>query len=780
MIPVLSQLLSDNESLLEYERLGSSPGCVKLDSICRRLIAKERLLNPQKPDMYYEGLYSMYLSNYNSFGELIWKLPYDLGGYYFTKIGNQMYVKAERFDQWMNLIAQIPPLMVIAASFLDDFYIGMLRNPKEFFDFVNRRLLPFRYTAQLRPYIPDLDYIVKEECGLHDLHIHLNGTTETDVIWDYMLKHVHETVTEYQKVFDNSAVRKLSEQIIEDFTPETLLNRLRDANDLRDKMLQRIAMRILPGIPGNCPDIALCNLWGETKNAAPWGELIDELILYLLVLSQIRNEQDDFLAKWFHHYLLIKGLIHRFVVMQSTQSSFPQFQIMTENPFRNGVEKWYERRFLQLSSCGPIGYVSMIEGRFSPKGSMLDNIHIVTNILNGFWKAQQECEKLKDTNLSLVAHFIKKPEKQSDKKFFIRHRLLRKDLQKRAFALNKFKQNHKLGKYIVGIDAAANEMDAGPEVFAPIFRYLRRNGIHHCTFHAGEDFRHLVSGLRIIWEAITFLDLQPGDRLGHCTALGISPKLWRERVGEYCFVKQGEWLDNLVFVWNLMREHNLLLSHSLDSRLESGIGELSYKIYGKNYPPFLLCKAWKLRKYDPLQYLDVDVCGLMGNINEYDSDRNEIKQEFAQQDIADLMICYHASTMFSNKSREAYDKLVQIKTCDLFTIDDLLALQHIILSKMTKERIAIEALPTSNLRISYYNQLGEYHLKRWLQTNSKDTLLPAVVLGTDDPGIFMTNIYNEYARVYLHLEECGFSTMERLNILSNLQKCSQIYKFYRK
>ena len=74
MIPVLSQLLSDNESLLEYERLEGSIAGVSMESICRRLIAKERLLSPQKSDMYYEGLYSMYLSNYRSFSELIWKV----------------------------------------------------------------------------------------------------------------------------------------------------------------------------------------------------------------------------------------------------------------------------------------------------------------------------------------------------------------------------------------------------------------------------------------------------------------------------------------------------------------------------------------------------------------------------------------------------------------------------------------------------------------------------------------------------------------------------------
>lgn len=780
MIPVLSQLLSDNESLLEYERLEGSIAGVSMESICRRLIAKERLLSPQKSDMYYEGLYSMYLSNYRSFSELIWKLPYDLSNYYFTRIGHQLYVKAERFDQWMNLITQIPPLMIVAASFLDEFYMNMLQHPKDFYDFVNRSLSPFKYTAQLRPYIPDLNFLVKEGCGLHDLHIHLNGSTETDVMWDYMLKHVQESVKEYHEVFSREAVRKLSEQIIEDFTPDTLLKRLKDANELKKRMIQRIAARGLQKSAETCSNFALPNLWGELSNTSSWGELIEELLFYLFVLSQIRSEKDDLLAKWFHHYLLIKGLVHRFAVMQRTQSSFPQFQILTDNPFRNGVEKWYERRFLQLSSCGQSEYLSMIEGRFSPKGSMEDNLHLVTHILHGFQRAQKKCEMLKNAELSLVAHFIKKPEKKSDKKFFIRHRLLRKDLQKRAFALNKFKLNNEKGKYIVGIDAAANEMDTGPEVFAPVFRYLRKNGIKHCTFHVGEDFRHLVSGLRGIWEAITFLELQPGDRLGHCTALGISPELWEERIGDSCFVTQGEWLDDLVFVWDLMREYNLLDLHNLSLRLESNIEELSYKIYGESYPPFLLSKVWKLRKYDPLQYLEQESGeGFLWSAEENETEKHKIRKAFEQKQIKEVLMRYHASTEYPIQSRQAYDKFIQIKTCDLFSSKELESIQNIILSKMTKERIAIEALPSSNLRISYYNQLEEYHLKRWLHQSSADILLPAVVLGTDDPGIFMTNIYNEYARVYLHLEECGFSTMDRMNILANLQRCSHIYKFHR-
>lgn len=49
---------------------------------------------------------------------------------------------------------------------------------------------------------------------------------------------------------------------------------------------------------------------------------------------------------------------------------------------------------------------------------------------------------------------------------------------------------------------------------------------------AGEDFKHIISGIRSIYEAITFLEMGHGDRLGHCTAIGINPALWLKRTGE--------------------------------------------------------------------------------------------------------------------------------------------------------------------------------------------------------------------------------------------------------
>ncbi len=110
------------------------------------------------------------------------------------------------------------------------------------------------------------------------------------------------------------------------------------------------------------------------------------------------------------------------------------------------------------------------------------------------------------------------------------------------------RKDPKFSRYISGIDAASNELVTPPEVFGPAYRYLRKNGINHFTYHVGEDFVHLLSGLRSIFEAVEFLDLRQGDRIGHGTASAIDAALWSRMVGDELYIKKGEWLDNLIFL----------------------------------------------------------------------------------------------------------------------------------------------------------------------------------------------------------------------------------------
>lgn len=74
-------------------------------------------------------------------------------------------------------------------------------------------------------------------------------------------------------------------------------------------------------------------------------------------------------------------------------------------------------------------------------------------------------------------------------------------------------------------------------------------------------------------------------------------------------------------------------------------------------------------------------------------------------------------------------------------------IQDALLKMCCQKHIVLEVLPTSNVRISYYRRYAEHHIHRWLHPDAPNR--PAVVMGSDDLGIFSTNIFNEYAHVFI-------------------------------
>lgn len=281
-------------------------------------------------------------------------------------------------------------------------------------------------------------------------------------------------------------------------------------------------------------------------------------------------------------------------------------------------------------------------------------------------------------------------------------------------------------------------------------------------------------------EAVKFLDLWPGDRLGHCTSIGISPDLWMRRIGEYCYLPQGEWLDDLVFVWWLIRKTKHQGLQHLVLPLESEIAEYAYKVYGEHYPPYLLGKAWEYRQYDPFFLLENADTRYDRWYSNYSNEQlHDIRKGLDEPKLKSVIEAYHAPKTSRSylRCRENYDKVAKIGTGQVFDAEALKIIQQLILEYLARKEIVIEALPTSNLCISYYQHLKEYHLKKWLEAEEENRLLPPVVLGSDDPGIFMTNIYNEYALAYMHLEKCNCSASRKIEKIMHLHNSSNIYKF---
>ena len=132
--------------------------------------------------------------------------------------------------------------------------------------------------------------------------------------------------------------------------------------------------------------------------------------------------------------------------------------------------------------------------------------------------------------------------KVDSKSLYINFYELRYDLQKRCDVLISTAKKFGKKSKIKGVDAAASEFDTPPEVFAPIFSQLRNSRVvNHFTFHAGEDFYHILSGLRTIYETVDFLDFSHGDRIGHASATGTDVNTWADILRNEIYMPQGEY-----------------------------------------------------------------------------------------------------------------------------------------------------------------------------------------------------------------------------------------------
>ena len=120
------------------------------------------------------------------------------------------------------------------------------------------------------------------------------------------------------------------------------------------------------------------------------------------------------------------------------------------------------------------------------------------------------------------------------------HYQFRKQIDQKSKAILEFRRDYpEYGKRVVAIDACSQEIGCRPEVFACAFRLLKNHVTPFPTgmetselpqlkisYHVGEDFLDVVDGLRAIDEAIVFLNLKCGDRLGHALALGVDVEEW--------------------------------------------------------------------------------------------------------------------------------------------------------------------------------------------------------------------------------------------------------------
>ena len=694
-------------------------------------------------------------------------------------------------------------------------------------DSFNRETAPWRrqVVPLLRPEeAPVADYLERE--GLHETHLHLNGSTHAEICW---LRAIYNSLAETRDFVnawagDRNAdrIRELVGQANPDLTPRVFHQHLRTASRLRAWLVGAANDQIKQAVPLPISCQYLCNAdddeWslGLSMPSPSWRhkpDIKEELTWMADLVARLQQRPSVQLARMFHAYLLLLNEYYRLLVQSEAQYGFDQFQKFTLTELREPVELDYRTRFHSMHGTRlGISTVGYLEGRFAPKAHPLKACRLFQSILGGYLNYLREATALSNSSsrsprslsallteldrffegptfphrsvhrLSLVAHFIKQdwPPKARSKAGPFRHYPL--DMQLRSSAnvlLSVLARWPRLRTWVRGIDAAANELHAPPEVFAPVFRICQQAGLTRRTYHAGEDFRHLLSGIASMWEALKLLELCNGDRIGHGTAMGIRPSLWLDRMPRMLNLPRGEWMLSVLAAWQLMRDvpEMQACSHMLQRELEA----VAQQIFRRSLTALDLERAMALRG---LSRLD-----LMRHLTGDEDLHNEPLSDLWREEVARVQSACEDQPeavkllwewLNDVDVQRCADELIA-KEANFLDASSYVHLQQALMRQVAKQCVLIETLPSSNVRISQYHHIGEHHSLRWMRVpgyieNGDPEIM--VCLGSDDPGIFAADLETEFYLLYVTLREAGLCDSDALSRLSILNERGRVYRFH--
>jgi len=735
----------------------------------------------------------------------------ELSTFYIEFHGNKPYIKTKRFEFWQNLITINSPVVILSyAIYLEykgyDSYLTILKSI-------------FKYSSLPTSYNTFIDKLFQNE-GTSELHMHFMGTTESSLVWMDALRDPYQYTSYFQKSRESSEVYEQYQQYDINYNQDTSLTILKKAKHVREYLIflsnythtskdkiseyewtSYLSSDFVKQTRFYFPDSYLTHPLEAKTNCK--NELVNEAYMYIKIFEYLNNKPSEIVAKLLHFYILAQSFFQQLIIQQQHQYGFDQFQKITLNEIREPIERKYYKRFLQLETLykKPLEY---LEIRFAPKKTYKENRKLIFQMIEDYEKYIKD--KSNKPKLVILAHFIKKKETRKSIESIIpnKHYYLREALKKQADAFLELIKNYpECRQYIKGIDAAANELHASPEVFAPAFRYLKRqyteatlynfeldpqniqnaNTNLYMTYHAGEDFVHLISGIRMVYEAITFLNMPPKSRIGHATALGLSVTRWRSRIGYKLNIKQGEWLDNLILFSSFLSKDSKFLSVSqvVKSQIELYYNEIYNTTYTDNIPHgSILSLAYHMRSLDPLIALKFKEPHQELNI------LNDVEYNFKkilnQTNLSNKLIEESRKELekyHSAKYDEANNKLISIELDESWD-DAIYFMQQELIRLLNKKEIAIETMPSSNVRISFYEQYKEHHIFNWFHPvpdKNKASETPYLVVASDDPGIFANNLRAEFVHLYEAALENGATRQETEEWITTLNNNAKQFRF---
>lgn len=328
-------------------------------------------------------------------------------------------------------------------------------------------------------------------------------------------------------------------------------------------------------------------------------------------------------------------------------------------------------------------------------------------------------------------------------------------------------------EWLRGIDVCGDELAIPLWVLAPLLGEIRRVGRlaaervagQRCAVtaprllvHAGEDYVHLLGGLRRLDEFVEYLDLGEGDRVAHALALG-------EDVDRWCGAALGrvqareERLLDLLWVWRRLAEEPSGALVAWGTWVELQLRRLIGLVFG----PDERGSDYSIERVQAAHALLYDPRGLaltgfpFGVISPI---LDNPTFTLARRWLTDRGVFHRGRVVEEVEPR----RIVAL-------IDGM---QSRVRERLSQRSIAIEMNPSSNLLIGGFGDLTQHPL--WRLRPVKPDARPSVMvcIGSDDPITFGTRLPMEYQLVYDTLVEAGISSDAALGWLDDARRTSQL------
>lgn len=500
----------------------------------------------------------------------------------------------------------------------------------------------------------------------------------------------------------------------------------------------------------------------------------------------------DLETQWmFYCYLLLKSQFRSEFIQLNQQTGFYNFHEYDERKYKlwkNKTAYWNEDYRQAINATFHEQNIYSLEARLSPKNTPTEDLRAIFEIDkaklyydsgNGaiqHWKPSYHTQnRARNEKYYFVQHFPKRQDAIINAKYitpFYRHEQYRKVIRQQSIALAKVLSNSDYYcERVLGIDACSNEIGCRPEVFSVAFRFLRdfsanikfyrkqalarKKPFLRVTYHVGEDFLDIADGLRAIDEAIHFLELRRGDRLGHALALGVDPELHYDLKCQEIILSKQDLLDNLV--WLLYRSVTLKVTIDpiLENKMRSQAQALYNEIYRKEISDTYISledyyHSMQLRGDDPRCYKNGVFSPYPSTTDLYDlylickfNAKKDIWPSYRKDgNLTRLYWLYHYSNRVKRKGAE---KTTQIITQQYIYL--IVQMQTAMQGYVESCGLSVECNPSSNVLIGTFKEYQKHPLLRF---NHGGLSLPGidpgmcVSINSDDPCVFDTSLTFEY------------------------------------